>query len=108
MVKRKDETWTENRLRKDFSMTQGDWLKLFESQGFGCEICGATEPGRKDGHWCLDHDHKNGKRRGILCNGCNMGLGNIMDDKSKLSEAIEYLERASKRTSDGRNIEDWK
>ena len=94
MVKRKDETWTEHRLRTDFGMNQDDWDSLFLSQGKGCAICGSTDPGRKDNHWCLDHDHETNKPRGILCNGCNMGIGNFKDNTKFIASAIEYLTRA--------------
>jgi hypothetical protein len=91
MGTRKNETWTENRLRLDFGMTMEDWNVLFVSQGKACAICGAKKPGRKDEHWCLDHNHQNGKPRGILCNYCNMGLGNFKDDEKIIRLAIEYL-----------------
>jgi len=94
MVKRKDETWTEHRLRTDFGMSQEDWDSLFLSQAKSCAICGATEPGRKDKQWCLDHDHETNKPRGILCNGCNMGIGNFRDNTQNIASAIEYLLRS--------------
>jgi hypothetical protein len=74
-------------------MTIEDWNLLFESQGHACAICRAKQPGRKDDFWCLDHNHTNGKPRGILCNHCNMGLGNFKDDKKVIKQAIEYLKR---------------
>ena len=94
MPKKASESWTEYRLKTEFKMTLEDWDNLFASQGNRCAICGAISPGRKDGHWCLDHDHSNGKHRGILCNGCNMGLGNIKDNKETLSQAIAYIQRS--------------
>ena len=91
MVKRQGESWTDHRLRTDFGMTQEEWNTLFSTQGNKCAICGSTTPGRKDKHWCLDHDHKTGRPRGILCNGCNMGLGNFKDNRDNLAAAVEYL-----------------
>ena len=96
MVKRQDESWTDHRLRTDFGMTQEEWMALFNKQGNKCAICSATTPGRKDNHWCLDHDHITGKSRGILCNGCNMGLGNFKDNKKSLEAAVEYLQGSKK------------
>jgi len=37
-----------------------------------CAICGI-----EDTNWCLDHDHRTGKVRGVLCTGCNILLGQI-------------------------------
>jgi hypothetical protein len=39
----------------------------------------------------VDHDHKTGKIRGILCDSCNRGIGIFKDDVNKLNEAIQYL-----------------
>ena len=50
-----------------------------------CVICGA------DGKLVVDHDHKTGKIRGMLCNHCNRGLGHFRDDPMLLEFAAQYL-----------------
>ena len=40
---------------------------------------------------CIDHDHATGRVRGVLCNGCNTGLGKLGDTIAGLERAIEYL-----------------
>ena len=40
----------------------------------------------------IDHDHNSGIVRGLLCHQCNLGLGNLLDDKTVLQSAIDYLE----------------
>lgn len=42
-----------------------------------------------------DHDHKTGKPRGILCRNCNMALGYMCDDPSRLRLAADYLEKST-------------
>ena len=50
-----------------------------------CVICGANEK------LVVDHDHKTGKIRGLLCNHCNRGLGHFRDDPMLLEFATQYL-----------------
>lgn len=42
----------------------------------------------------IDHDHETGNLRGLLCNGCNKGLGLFKDSSSILKLASEYLYNA--------------
>lgn len=53
-----------------------------------CEIC---KKGLSVGERYIDHNHANGKVRGILCVKCNFGLGCFQDDKEILVAAIQYL-----------------
>ena len=50
-----------------------------------CVICGSQEP------LVVDHDHKTGKVRGMLCNHCNRGLGHFRDSPMLLEFAAQYL-----------------
>ena len=68
-----------------------------------CDICGGTENSgsRNNKHLgklyalVMDHNHKNGKFRGMLCNHCNRGLGNFKDNIQNLEKAILYLKDRS-------------
>lgn len=61
-------------------------------QGGVCAICG----GPPDGRWKrfhVDHCHKTGRVRGLLCRKCNNGLGNFGDSVETMRKAIAYLRR---------------
>jgi hypothetical protein len=60
-----------------------------------CEVCKAEVSfGNKD--FCLDHDRKTKKFRGILCGRCNMALGFVRDSIKILKALIKYLKQESK------------
>lgn len=58
----------------------------------GCEICGTHK------HLHVDHDHKTGQFRGILCSKHNNGLGFLGDNIEGLEKALDYLRNAERRT----------
>jgi len=55
-----------------------------------CDICGRIADDRRH---ALDHDHRTGELRGVLCSRCNMGLGYFRDDLTALRNAADYLDR---------------
>ena len=75
-------------LMRKYGMTLEQWQDLFEEQGSCCAIC--FEPLRaSDAH--TDHDHVTSDVRGILCPGCNNGLGAFRDSPTSLRRAAEYV-----------------
>ena len=76
-------------LRHLYGMSLVDFNEKLTAQSGGCAICGGP-PGGK-GVFHVDHDHKMGKIRGLLCHSCNLMLGQARDDQSILKLAIEYL-----------------
>jgi len=76
-------------MKYNYGVEYEDYLKMIEAQSGLCDICGEPFQGEP----CIDHDHKTGKVRALLCSGCNIGLGNFRDKPSLLRRAAEYLER---------------
>ena len=80
-------------LLKTFGITLAEFEVMLESQQGSCASCAdeLVDPRGYGPH--VDHDHDTGKVRGILCFGCNVGLGAFRDDPRRLRAAAEYLER---------------
>jgi hypothetical protein len=80
-------------LKRNFGITAEDYDQMLSSQNGGCAICGATECSSGVA-LAVDHCHRTGTVRGILCRDCNTTLGKFNDDRNRLRKAIEYLDRA--------------
>ena len=85
-------------LKKAFGITIDVYEAIFDYQGGVCAICGKAETAINNGSkeiqaLAVDHCHKTGKIRGLLCSKCNTGLGNFNDSKILLQTAINYLSR---------------
>lgn len=68
---------------------------IFLSQNGKCAICQSDMPFDNLRLRPVDHDHKTGKVRGILCNACNTGLGKFRDSPVLMRCAIDYLVKHS-------------
>ena len=74
--------------RLSYGVSPEQFENMVLAQNGCCAIC-ADFP--SDGVLHLDHCHRTGEIRGLLCRNCNLALGNMKDDISRLSKAIEYL-----------------
>ena len=77
----------EYRLMRKYSLTKASWDKMLKDQHNKCAICGVEFISLKP---CVDHDHKTGKVRALLCRNCNLRLYAI-EDESFLLKAQKYL-----------------
>lgn len=68
-----------------------------------CDCCGKPETaavGQNNPEpraLALDHDHRTGKVRGLICMNCNTVLGKVQDDEEWLIQLINYLRRSRRR-----------
>ena len=75
-----------------YGLTQAAYDAMLIAQNGVCAIC--LEPPKQRGQRLnldVDHCHKTGKVRGLLCPLCNAGLGQFRDDPQRLTSAIHYL-----------------
>lgn len=84
--------------KKSYGLTYKEVLALREKQQNLCAICGQEGfmmNKRVKSALNVDHNHKTGEVRGLLCHNCNRGLGLFQDDVERLKTAIAYLEGAT-------------
>jgi hypothetical protein len=74
-------------------MTYERYLQMLESQNNCCAICGYHQDNFKK-QLCVDHNHKTGEVRGLLCLACNGGIGKLKDSVELLEKAINYLKQS--------------
>lgn len=73
-------------LRRKYGITEAERDEMIGAQGGVCCICLAAPATQ------VDHCHKTGRVRGVLCFNCNSGLGLLGDDPAAMNRAAEYLE----------------
>lgn len=89
-------------LKRYGGMTLKDYADLSAQQASVCAICRRSVPDGKRLH--VDHDHRTLQVRGLLCQDCNLGLGNFMDDPEVLERASAYLQGPPATLRDGRTF----
>lgn len=76
-----------------FGVKPDEFNEALKYQDYKCAICKRAEGDVR--RLCVDHDHKTGLLRGLLCDDCNMGLGLFRDNMEYIYEALSYLGRAA-------------
>lgn len=80
--------------RRTYHISLEEYIDMAEKQNFVCAICGEENFAMGVNHsGCLvvDHDHKTGEVRGLLCHNCNRALGLFQDNPDLIQRAAKYL-----------------
>lgn len=77
----------DSRFRSNSIISELDYLTIKARQNGKCAICGIIPLRRLS----VDHCHKTGKIRGLLCHYCNTALGMFKDDTEIIEKALVYL-----------------
>ena len=86
----KSPRWKGGPFRK-YGLSISGYDLILSSQNGVCAICG--KPPKKN-RLHIDHDHRTGKVRGLLCFRCNYGMGWFQDDISVLAKVLNYMSNA--------------
>ena len=80
----------DNYYKRKYGITLEDYNRMFAEQKGRCAICEThqCDTGRA---FAVDHDHKTGKVRGLLCQACNTAIGKLQDDPKLIQRAAEYV-----------------
>ncbi|MCP3757608.1 endonuclease VII domain-containing protein [Streptomyces sp. TBY4] len=73
-------------LKRAYGISEAERDEMIAAQGGVCVIC-QEAPAEH-----VDHDHQTGKVRGVLCFGCNAGIGQLKDRPDVLRRAAAYVE----------------
>jgi hypothetical protein len=73
----------------NYGITVEEFDAMVDENNGKCPICL-----EKTIRWHVDHDHKTGKVRGLLCNYCNPMLGMARENPETLLRAIQYLQES--------------
>lgn len=76
-------------LRKKYGISKAQYDEMLRKQSGTCAICKCHQRYQA---LAVDHCHKTGQVRGLLCVQCNRGLGRFFDSPLRLRNAAEYIE----------------
>ncbi|WP_407944921.1 endonuclease VII domain-containing protein [Paenibacillus cymbidii] len=87
---------TRQRKLKKYGLTEDDYQALLVQQNYRCAICGSSKALEKmNTNLYVDHCHKTGGVRGLLCQKCNAGLGMFKESLELIKRAAVYLNNSS-------------
>ena len=85
----------ERRLKSLYGLSLEAYMAMHAAQGGVCAICKLAEThmdrAGKARQLCIDHCHKTGAVRQLLCNRCNTLIGKVDDDIELIQKAAAYL-----------------
>lgn len=95
-------------LKRKYGITTTEYDRMVIAQGNLCAMCNKPETYKQKGQTtalCVDHCHRTGKIRRLLCKRCNRLIGQVADDVGLLRAAIIYLESHGPAEEDTRPSE---
>lgn len=84
-------SWKYN-IKKNYGLSVEEYERMLLAQQGVCRICKREQA--RNRRLAVDHCHKTGLVRGLLCDECNHGIGNFQDRLDLLKAAIDYLQES--------------
>lgn len=91
-------------LIRQYGITVEQFDELMAAQGARCAICRITQAEYMEAtkrRFAVDHDHKTGRVRGLLCNQCNTALGLLRESPALVERAADYLHEGTSSIQKG-------
>jgi Recombination endonuclease VII len=83
----------DNHLKRLYNISEEFYDQLLMRQDFKCALCNEESKATgKNARLHVDHDHRTGKVRGLLCYGCNIAIGFLEENPDKVQKVLDYLE----------------
>ena len=83
-------------LKYNYGITREAYEELLKNQNGVCAICFTAGGGNGLG---VDHCHRTGLVRGLLCHCCNTAIGLLKENPNIMLKAVSYVTRSSKEAS---------
>ena len=102
-VKKPKVSARDSRLKRLYGLDPGEYEKILAFQEGSCYIC--HKPPKEGKNLHVDHDHKTGQTRGLLCWSDNAALGKFKDDTARLESALYYINNPPATQALGRYVQ---
>ena len=92
----KDLSYTNSYFKNKYQITFAEVKSLLEMQENKCAVCKTEGFKMHPNSWSklnVDHDHKTGKVRELLCHNCNRALGLLQENVEIIQSALDYLKQ---------------
>lgn len=88
-IKARKQRTHELMVTKTYGIEAGEYEKRYKAQGGTCAICQRATGATK--RLAVDHNHRTGSVRGLLCGPCNQFVGRLRDSPEAFLRAHKYL-----------------
>ena len=87
----------DSHLKRSYSLSEAEYDAIARSQNYLCAVCHEQNPNDpRTGEpkpLAVDHNHRSGSNRALLCDRCNKVLGFVKDSQELLLRLLEYVRK---------------